>query len=35
MYANINKIKKYYKWKPKTLIKSGIDKTIRSYSKEL
>lgn len=35
MYANINKIKKYYEWKPKTLIKSGIDKTIRSYNKEL
>ncbi len=35
MYANINKVKKYYKWKPKTAIKSGINKTIRSLVKEI
>ena len=32
---NINRIKKSFKWKPKTLIKTGLEKTILSYEKNL
>ena len=35
LYPNINRIKKSFKWKPKTLIKTGLEKTILSYEKNL
>ena len=33
IYANINKAKKVLKWRPKTIFKKGIKKTIKYYKK--
>ena len=33
IYANINKAKKVLKWRPKTIFKKGIKKTINYYKK--
>ena len=35
LYANINRIKKTFKWKPRTPIKTGLRKTILSYEKSI
>jgi UDP-glucose 4-epimerase len=33
LFPNINKVKKYFNWKPKITIEKGIRKTITSYEK--
>ena len=35
LYPNINRIKKTFKWKPRTPIKTGLRKTILSYEKSI
>ena len=33
LFPNINKITKYFKWKPKTKILAGLKKTVKYYEK--
>ena len=34
-YPDISKVQKLFKWKPKTSLKKGINKTILFYKKKL
>ena len=34
LYPSIKKVKKTFKWKPKTNLKNGIKKTINFYKNE-